>query len=281
MKRTFMIDDLFWSSFNSINRPICNRVKNTGKRFFVSEEEFLKIYNMWDADKDLYWDHFRFVVLPFESIYIELETSGVSSIGSVGAAIENGKMCFIFGNSINHPGAKPAACDFECSFNDGQPIIFPNVKNQPDEVTKTNIRFASTYSSLLMFIFLLMSRTSGITTTNVPHTRGLHKGKLRAWRAHSELTINLSKINRKLVFNTGTRSGTIREHEVRATLAHYPESQKRNGCIHDYVRMETKTSEGGRRWRCEHCKGLRVEKKSFVRGNGKLGTKFHTYNVKM
>ena len=95
----------------------------------------------------------------------------------------------------------------------------------------------------------------------------------------SSNSINRPICNR--VKNTGTISGTIREHEVRATLAHYPESQKRNGCLHDYVLMETKTSEGGRRWRCEHCKGLRVEKKSFVRGNGKLGTKFHTYNVKM
>lgn len=280
MKRTFFID-LPRKTVGENEAKVVSFWKrnHNAKRFFVPKETVDFLNAMGDDDRVILRSMRKFAKPPFDQVYAEFENQGAFNgdlSDNFGVMIAEGKaaVCAVV------DGGNPFMVNAIMRIDDHHYIDLtnPRSKHIPDHDKLANLMRSCIDFCEIMF--LLMLRPGAVSKVDVPHERGIEKGKLKTWRAHSVLNISLTGNKDVRTFITGLNRGICREHEVRRHWTHYPKTLLKNGCVHNWVRGED-TEKGGERWRCQNCNGVRTEKLPFVRGDGKLGTMFHTYNVKV
>ena len=130
---------------------------------------------------------------------------------------------------------------------------------------------ARVYLAALLFLY----QRRHLTLTDHGPRRGLSKGKLRTYMAHTTVTIHLSQYEAvKRELTSGERNSP-RRHEVRT---HYKHRQLTAGCVHEWVRVDDADNE---QWRCTACAGLRWLCRSHLRGDGSIGFVTKHYEVKL
>lgn len=251
---------------NRWDREFWTNGKMLAKIIKIDDEAFSKLVDLTSDLTDNSW--LDFAIVPFPWTYVEFNQHGI---------LTDGETIRFIGLTANDLSIGITKYLYDCNSREIRHVR----KHEKLNMSHDKIVDISIIVHAISMLFVLMARGRGISFRDMPATTRIEKQAIRHWKAHSVATIDLRERDRKLIFKTGFKRGGMREHDVRATLVHYPESQRKSSCIHNYILMDTLTSEGGKRWRCEHCHGLRVERKSFVRGDPKLGTKFHTYNVKV
>lgn len=241
----------------------------SAKRFLIDRSVCDYIASLSDENRMAARRQYMFAKPPYEPMFIQFDTEDSLQIGT----LVSSDMWFF---AVTSAGRPDCSTIIDATFNPvTRQIDFKGRwPDGDDEMLKAH-RSSVDFSEI---VFLLMHQPGAINRVDVPHEHGISKGKLRTWRAHSVLTINIGEANPRRIFSTGNRTGACREHEVRGHWLHYPENLRRNGCEHEFQRIED-TARGGERWRCPHCNGLRVWRADFVRGDASLGTKFHTYQV--
>ena len=246
------------------------------KRFFVPRDTVDFLNAMGDEDRIILRSMRSFAKQPFDQVYIQFQNQGAFG----------GDMSDDFGVLMMEGHA--AVCAI---VEGGNPFMVNALMRIEDhhyiDMSEDSVKgmnhadLAKLMRSCIDFceiMFLLMLRPGAVNRVDVPHERGIERGKLKTWRAHSVLNISLSHNKSVRSFVTGALRGACREHEVRRHWTHYPATILKNGCTHEWVRGDD-TAKGGERYRCALCNGTRTEKLPFVRGDAKLGTKFHTYQV--
>lgn len=129
---------------------------------------------------------------------------------------------------------------------------------------------ARVYLAALLFLY----QKRHLTIADHPARRGLHKGKLRTYMAHTTVTIHLSAYEAmKRDWAAASDRSSPRRHEVRT---HYKHRQLTPGCEHQWLRVEDADNE---QWRCTHCAGLRYLCREHLRGDANIGFVTKTYEV--
>ena len=131
---------------------------------------------------------------------------------------------------------------------------------------------ARIYVAALLFLY----QKHRLTLTDHAPKRGLSRGKLRTYMAHTTVTIHVSQYEavKRDLMTTHERSAP-RRHEVRT---HYKHRHLTAGCVHEWVRVEDADNE---QWRCTACAGLRWLCRSHLRGDGSIGFVTKHYEVKL
>lgn len=148
----------------------------------------------------------------------------------------------------------------------------PSVRHKALEIMLPAITGeARVYVACLLFLY----QRRHLTLTDHGPRRGLSKGKLRTYMAHTTVTIHLSQYEAVKRDLTSGERNSPRRHEVRT---HYKHRQLTAGCIHEWVRVEDADNE---QWRCTACAGLRWLCRSHLRGDGSIGFVTKHYEVKL
>jgi hypothetical protein len=254
------------------------------KRFRLDWEESRKLLELTRNHSEIYGEMRAFAKPPFPETYVELPVEDVNLDGTGEAAAFFGILRI--GGRVSFYVVIPDRQHIGMlnSYVDVRPNgLFANMwpgtrGHMNDEEVASLFTISVRLTAITEVLWLLMHQPhSPIIRTDV--AKGVSCGATapRFWAAHSVLTIDLSRRkNPKELFYHGKKGG-IREHEVRGTWVHYRLDRR---CIHSWERVER--PEGSpERWECAHCNAMRVWRRDHVRGNGKLGTKFHDYEVKL
>lgn len=100
----------------------------------------------------------------------------------------------------------------------------------------------------------------------VTATRGIHRGKLKAYAAHHTVAFNLEKVReiRHAIDRHYHDRRSPRRHEVRGHFMHFNLAE---GCEHAWSALPDREN----RWTCLHCGGRRTWRKDFLRGDAGVG----------
>ncbi len=242
------------------------------KRFRVSEETGVMLFNLFRENPDLYESQRGFAVPPFPEVYVEFENEG---------PYQNTGVLWAENQVVTMASAGTGViCNAHTVdvLEDG--LLVRNERpdeNLPQEYTEQDMeRHAIKSAALLEILWLLMHRPGVVRATQVAGRQTVVKGKLKPVRAHSVLTIDLSakEIPKRIEAN-GSRGAGVREHQVRGTWVHLKHDRS---CTHAWHRIDRKPFEPDT-YECPSCGTRRVWRKDHVRGEHSRGNVFHTYQV--
>lgn len=242
----------------------------SAKRFRVETETSRRISALVEGHRELYVDQRTFAKPPFESVFVQFE--GIEADNPIGVLVQSNE-CMV----VTSLYGEAYWSRYKVIIEDAGLRLIDQRPEVPIGVDESTLKGAAiAWVAMTEVLFLLMHKPGVVRSTAVAAKQQVVKGKLRPYRAHTVLNIDLSpkEIQKRIVGN-GSR-GPNREHEVRGTWVHL---RINRDCIHQWSRAEVK--EGmPERWGCHCCKGIRVWRRDHVRGNHDLGNRFHTYNVR-
>ena len=243
------------------------------KRFLVEPDTAMHIFGLMFEHPDLYESQRQFAKPPFPDTYVEFRfDERTANPFAFAGVLRQGDTATL----LTAEADQIIRVDFKQIhfLPDGllaKPWPGRNVSAEEDP----NRRVVA-FAGMTEVLWLLMHRPNVVRIDKVPTKQQIIKGKLRPFRAHSVLTIDLSRqATTRIIQDNGSR-GPNREHQVRGSRVHLGISRS---CTHDWHRVEMPEGRP-ERYECARCKGIRVWRRDHVRGDGKLGTKFHTYEVK-
>lgn len=284
-KRVFLIDE--YRSLAKDVKGISRNIKDfldladRAMKFRVGEVETSYLMDTLVDNRSLISSMIRFAKSPYDSVYVEFEVPKEPELTSqmvrVGVVIIEGTYRIFWEDSSNS-GIKFLYEFYLVEVDNEFGLFVPKDRGKEIDQENKELLWAklTNYAHMCLLLWLLMHQPKVVKVDQVPTKQVLVKGKLRPWKAHNVVTIDVSqKINKKMIQNNGSR-GPVREHPVRGHWTHIGLS---SSCTHKWVKAETVEGRP-ERYQCEHCKGLRVWRKPHYRGDAKLGMKFPTYEIK-
>ena len=261
-------------------RPLISFIKEGGsaKRFLCGVETTNRVFELMFRHPDLYESQRQFALPPFDNTYVQftfddsglVRHAGVLRIGDTATLMTD----------VAQPGPDTIRIGFHrLTFHDDgvRTSLWGSDQDLSSAERQDGSKQIAAYGGMTEVLWLIMHRPGLVQSLHIPSSQKVIKGKLRPFRAHSVLTIDLSLKDLAQTIQANNSRGPNREHQVRGTWVHLGISP---GCTHDWHKVERPEGKPDR-YECSCCKGLRVWRRDHVRGDASLGTKFHTYEVKV